>query len=63
MAGETDKEDYTDLKFELEFEWEQDHELRAFVKNQQKKNPPKKRPQSPYYRFKTIDEERKMRKE
>jgi hypothetical protein len=30
MAGETDKEEYTDFKFELEYEWEQDidiHEL------------------------------------
>jgi hypothetical protein len=27
MAGETDKEDYTDMKFELEYDWEQDIDI------------------------------------
>jgi hypothetical protein len=27
MAGETDKEDYTDLKFDLEFDWQQDEDI------------------------------------
>jgi hypothetical protein len=27
MAGETDKEEYTDMKFELEYEWEQDIDI------------------------------------
>jgi hypothetical protein len=70
MAGETDKEDYTDLKFELEHEWQQDIDIRdATRKNepesQQKSRSDlkKKKSTSPFYRFKIIDEEKKKRRE
>ena len=68
MAGETDKEDYTDMKLELEYEWQLDIEIREHTKkdpgSQQKSSSSlKKRPISPYYRFKVIDEERLKRKE
>lgn len=49
MAGETDKEDYTDLKLELEFEWQQDQDILDL--------------QGTRYRYKVIDEEKKKRKE
>lgn len=55
MAGETDKEDYTDLRFDLEFEWQQDDDIQD-IQTKKEKN-------GPYYRFKVIDEERKKRKE
>lgn len=55
MAGETDKEDYTDLRFDLEFDWQQDDDIQD-IQTKKEKN-------APYYRFKVIDEERKKRKE
>jgi hypothetical protein len=36
MAGETDKEDYNDLKFELEYEWEQDIDIGELEKKPEK---------------------------
>lgn len=36
MAGETDKEDYSDLKFELEYEWEQDIDINELTKKPEK---------------------------
>ena len=55
MAGETDKEDYTDLRFDVEFDWQQDDDIQD-IQTKKEKN-------APYYRFKVIDEERKKRKE
>ena len=44
MAGETDKEDYTDLKLDLEFDWQQDDDIQDLCAKPEKNGP--------YYRFK-----------
>lgn len=49
MAGETDKEDYSDLKLEPEYEWQQNQEI-AELKGAN-------------YRYKVVDEEKKKRRE
>lgn len=71
MAGETDHDEYTDLKFELEYEWEQDIDIHEqnkqldqdFQKSRTSVRQLTKKSVSPFYRFKIIDEERKKRKD